>query len=121
MIVSLVEALWKAPLERREDLLVRLKQNYVRCDDEHCTTDPEVARVVLPYALRALVAPTAEARIAGIQMIELLAPDAYHLLPDLTQALSDPVLEVREAALEALGEFGPRARAIAAQVAKRQR
>lgn len=118
---ALSEALRDTRPGMRETVLAKLKAIYVRREGGDETTDPDVARAALPGAIRALRDPDPEVRIAGIQAIELLAPDAERWIPELARALSDSVAAVRIAALEALCEFGPRASEVAPLVAERQR
>jgi HEAT repeat protein len=58
-------------------------------------------------------------RRTGADALGLLAIDARDALPDLASALSDDELDVRLAALDAVGEFGRTARPFAAAVADR--
>jgi hypothetical protein len=114
-----LEALLDAEPARREQALGRLKALYVRCDDQGCTTRAEVAAAALPYATRALASPDAGVRVAGARALGLLAPDARRELGALAGALDDQVVEVRVAALDALGEFGETAAPFARPVAAR--
>ena len=78
-----------------------------------------MARLVLPFACEALVAPHAGVRITAAQVIALLASDGEFVLPELVRALGDSDVAVRVAVLEALNEFGDRAARFAAVVEER--
>jgi len=103
----------------REAALERLKSLYVSCEGGVCTTSPEVARLGLSHATRALLDPDPEIRVTGVRAIELFAADGEEAVPDLARLLEDSVGAVRLAALEALCEFGGAAAPVVPQVAQR--
>ncbi|HEY6039988.1 MAG TPA: hypothetical protein VIV58_37155 [Kofleriaceae bacterium] len=97
----------------RDAALDALKALYVHCDVEAgCTTDPEVARAVIPYARQAVASPQIELRVTGVQVIALLGE--LGMFAELEHALRDAHVAVRVAALEALHEFGALAAPFAA-------
>jgi HEAT repeat protein len=100
------------PAEQRGDLRGSTHVRKVSLEEEAADTsarDPLLSglRATLPQAAARLADPDVQVRLAVIDFLELLGPDASSIAGDLVKALCDPNLFVRWSSARVLGKMGP--------------